>query len=169
MSETDDQVRLLKLEIETLQIRLQELEETVASLCIGSADTILISTVEGEKVFTLKTAEKPYRLFVENMNQGAVLLSEDDTILYCNQAFAGMVKDVAEVVVGKKVQAYIPQAVHGEFHTVLAKSTLERATQEQNFHLQTREGSTLAARFSFSQIHQDDFKATCIVVIGLSH
>ena len=167
MSETEKDK--LKLENEHLQTRLRELEETVASVCIGSADTILVSTVEGEKVFTLKNAEKPYRLFVEKMNQGAVLLSEDDMILYCNQAFAGMVNDVAEVVVGKKVQAYIPQACHCDLNTMLTKSRFERAKQEQNFSLQARDGSIIETRFSFSQIQQDDFKATCIVIIDLSH
>ncbi len=166
MSETEKEHKL-KLEVERLQARLLELEETVASICIGSADTILISTVEGEKVYTLKTAEQPYRLFVEGMNQGVVLLSEDDTILYCNQAFADMVKAAAEFVVGQKIQAHLAQACHEGFNALLQKSRMGQVKSEQDFSLQACGGSLFAARFSFSQIRLEDFKATCLVIIPL--
>jgi PAS domain S-box-containing protein len=166
MSENEKEHKL-KLEVERLHARLIELEETVASICIGSADTILISTVEGEKVYTLKTAEQPYRLFVEGMNQGAALLSEDDTILYCNQAFADIVEGAAEAVVGKKIQVYLAQACHGDFNVVLHKSREGQVKLEQDFSLQACGGSLFAARFSFSQIRQEDFKATCLVITSL--
>jgi PAS domain S-box-containing protein len=166
MFETEKEHKLI-LEVERLQARLMELEETVASICIGSADTILISTVEGEKVYTLKNAEQPYRLFVEGMNQGAVLLSEDDTILYCNQAFAEMVKDAAEAVVGQKIQAYLAQPCQDDFKALLHKSRIDQAKPEQDFSIQAPGGSSFAARFSFSQIRQEDFKATCLVIIPL--
>ena len=45
----------------------------------------------GEKVFTLEGAEHPYRVLVESMNEGAISLSEEGVILYCNSAFARMV------------------------------------------------------------------------------
>ena len=163
-----DQMHKLKEEIEHLQSRLMELEETVGSVCGGSADTITVSTVDGEKVFTLKTAEQPYRLFVEHMNQGAILLSEHDMILYCNQAFAGMVKDAAEIVVGKKLQEYIPEECHRDVNELLETSKKENKSQEHVFPLQATNGKLTKKQFSVSHIQQDDFKDTCIVVIDLT-
>jgi PAS domain S-box-containing protein len=167
MSETDE-IFKLKLENEHLQARLRELEEALASICIGSVDSILVSTVEGEKIFTLKTQDQPYRLFVENMNLAAVLIAEDDTVLYCNQAFAGMIKDPAETVVGKKIQTYLPEDCIERFNDLLQKSRLEHPKQKQNFSLQASDGSLVPTRFSLSQIQIEDFKASCIVAIDLS-
>ena len=43
---------------------------------------------EGEQIYTLRSADQPYRLMVEHMREGALTLAADGTILYCNQRFA---------------------------------------------------------------------------------
>jgi hypothetical protein len=65
------------LEKEELINRLQESEETLKAISGGEIDALVI----GEHVYTLKGAEYPYRLIVEEMREGAVTLS-DGTILY---------------------------------------------------------------------------------------
>ncbi len=165
MTETKE-IHKLKLEIEHLQGRLQELEETMASVCGGTADAIIVSTVDGEKVFTLMTEEQPYRLFVEQMLQGAVMLSDDDTILYCNKAFAGMVKDKAEVVVGKKLQTYVSQNLHCELNIFLTKNRQEKVPQQQNLLLQTTDGSAVDVQVSISRFEQNAFKGSCLVFVS---
>ena len=44
------------------------------------------------QLFTLKGADEPYRVLIEEMNQGAVTLSADGSILYCNRRFADLLK-----------------------------------------------------------------------------
>ena len=46
------------------------------------------SAPEGEQIYTLRSADQPYRLMVEQMREGALTLAADGTILYCNQRFA---------------------------------------------------------------------------------
>jgi PAS domain S-box-containing protein len=159
-----EQVHKLKQEIEHLQMRLQEMEETMASVCGGTADAIIVSTIDGDKVFTLKTEEQPYRLFVENMPFGAVLLSEDGTVLYCNRAFADMVKESPETIVGEKVQDYVSK--DGSFNNMLTKRLQENNPQQGNVALQTKDGS-INAHVSISPIQHDSFKGVCLVFVKL--
>ena len=56
----------------------------------------LSQPAEGDRVFTLTGAEHPYRIMLETMNEGAVTLSSDGTILYCNQRFADIVEGSLE-------------------------------------------------------------------------
>jgi PAS domain S-box-containing protein len=161
-----EEVHKLKQEIEHLQLRLQELEETMASVCGGTADAIIVSTIDGDKVFTLKTEEQPYRLFVENMPLGAVVLSDDDTILYCNKAFAEMVKEAPEVVVGQKVQVYISQDCVGNFNGELTRSKQVTVPQQCSLSIQAKDGS-IDAQVSITQIQQDSFKGACLVFVKL--
>ncbi len=162
-----DQIHKLKLELEHLQGRLQELEETMASVCGGTADAIIVSTVDGDKVFTLKNQEQPYRLFVEQMLQGAVLLSDDDTILYCNKAFSDMIKDNSEAVVGKKIQTWIHPEGLKCLNILLEKSRQEQSPQQHNLVLDAKDGSTVETQLSVSPIQLENIKASCIVFVKL--
>ena len=67
---------------------LQEAEETLDAIRSGEVDALVVAGPEGERVFTLRGAEHPYRVMVESMNEGAISLALDGTILYCNGAFA---------------------------------------------------------------------------------
>src|SRR6266850_762206 len=46
-------------------------------------------------------AEHPYRVLVESMNEGAISLSLDGTILYCNAAFARLIECPLDQIMGR--------------------------------------------------------------------
>jgi len=63
-------------EIVSLRARVDELEETLRAIQSGEVDALVVSTVSGDKVYTLENADQPYRLFVENMTDGAVTTTQ---------------------------------------------------------------------------------------------
>ena len=158
----------LKEEIESLKARLHELEETIGAISSGGVDALVINTIEGDKVFTLKSAEQPYRVFIEQMNQGAIMLSEEDTILYCNRAFARMVKEGTEKIVGKKIQNYIFPIHVDSFNEMLTKNRKEKVTVENTITLQAQDGSHLSTQISASVLREENLMATCLVVTDLT-
>ncbi|HSN23211.1 MAG TPA: PAS domain S-box protein, partial [Methylomicrobium sp.] len=94
-------------ELQDLTSRMMEVEETLRAIRSGEVDGLVVSTAEGDRVFTLMGAEHPYRVMVETMNEGAITLASDGTILYCNQLFADMVKGSLEKVIGSSIYQYI--------------------------------------------------------------
>ena len=52
-------------------------------------------TTPGDRVYTLRSADAPYRALVEQMQEGAVTLNAKGDIVYCNQRFAELVGDAA--------------------------------------------------------------------------
>jgi PAS domain-containing protein len=100
---------LLK-EIDLLRDRLRESEETLGAIRRGEVDAIVVSDSSGEKVFTLRTAERIYRTIIEEMNEAAATLTEDGLILFCNSAFAEMVRLKSERIVGTSFQVFLPAA-----------------------------------------------------------
>jgi len=52
----------LVAEIEELRERLLESEETLRAIREGEVDALLVSGEDGDRIFTLKGAESPYRL-----------------------------------------------------------------------------------------------------------
>ena len=62
----------LKTEIEDLKARLAAAEETLNAIRSGEVDALVTSGPDGDQIFTLQGAEMPYRILVEEMNQGAL-------------------------------------------------------------------------------------------------
>ena len=78
----------LLVENHELRTRLEEAEELLTAIRAGSVDALVIEGPQGPQVYTLEGADQPYRTYVETMNEGAVTLSQDGTVLYCNRQFA---------------------------------------------------------------------------------
>jgi hypothetical protein len=73
-------------EVEEYRRRMEEAEETLRAIRQGKVDALVISGEQGEQVFTLKDADRPYRLMIEEMREGAVILRPDGAIIFANSA-----------------------------------------------------------------------------------
>ena len=83
-----------------LRARLAAADETLRAIRSGEVDTVVVAGKEGSQVFTLEGADHAYRVLIESMNEGALTLTADKTILYANQCFAKMVRRPLEQVIG---------------------------------------------------------------------
>src|SRR3954465_9519471 len=88
-------------ENEELRARLEESEELVNAIRTGRIDALMVEHAEGTQVYPLQGADQAYRIYVENMNEGAVTLSAAGTILYCNLQFAELVAASIDQTIGK--------------------------------------------------------------------
>src|SRR5215475_3623606 len=77
-------------DISELQRRLEEAEETLRAIREGEVDALVVDSPKGEAIYTLTSADYPYRLMIDEMNEGAVSVSPDSFILYSNRNFAGI-------------------------------------------------------------------------------
>ena len=94
-------------ELAGLRARLAVAEETLRAIRSGEVDSVMVAGKEGSQVFTLDGAEHAYRVLIESMNEGALMLSADKTILYANQCFARMVKCPLEQVIGSSFRRFL--------------------------------------------------------------
>src|SRR4030095_2779982 len=77
-------------EIDELRRRLEEAEETLRAIREGEVDALVIDAPQGEVIYTLTSADYPYRLMIDEMNEGAVSVSPDSFILYSNRNFGSI-------------------------------------------------------------------------------
>ena len=103
-AKTDDE---LLLENAELHARLDEAEETLRAIRSGEVDALLTEGPEGDQVFTLRGAEQPYRIFVETMGEGAVTLTQDGTVLFCNSRFAEILKRPLHRIMGASFSQFV--------------------------------------------------------------
>ncbi len=121
MSQSDKKRQQLLDELQKLASRAMEAEETLRAIRNGEVDGLVVSTAEGDRVFTLTGAEHPYRVMVETMNEGAVTLASDGTILYCNQRFVEIVKGSLDKVIGSSIYQFISSRDLKIFEALVAR------------------------------------------------
>lgn len=112
----------LRRGLRDLEGRLAESEETLRAIHAGEVDAILVSTEGGEQIYTLKGAEEPYRILIEQMNEGAVTVSEDGSIMYSNQSFARAMRTNLEKIIGTNLAGYIHPSGIAAFRRLLDQS-----------------------------------------------
>src|SRR3984885_12955943 len=95
------------LDGEELRARLREAEETIDAIRNGDVDAVVVGGPSGQQVYTLENADRPYRVLIEEMQEGAVTLGKDGTILYCNQRFSAIVRTPHENVIGNSIVRFM--------------------------------------------------------------
>ena len=150
--------------LEQLRRRLREAEETIAAIQEGQIDALVVQTTHGEQVFTLRSADQPYRLMVEQMREGALTLGDDGTILFCNQRFGELVAVPPERVSGRPLAAFV--APEDEVK-IAAMLQAERFRDE--FRLRAGEGIFNPAQVSATALEIDGARTIAAVVTDLTH
>ncbi|MCF8105636.1 MAG: PAS domain S-box protein, partial [Desulfohalobiaceae bacterium] len=123
----------LRAENERLRARLGEAEQTINALRRGEVDAIVISSQEGEQVFTLSSADQTYRFLVEQMNEAALTLTAEGIILYCNKNFERLVAEECNRITGRSVFDFIPAERRSEFEQLFEKGRQAKTREEVAF------------------------------------
>ena len=93
-------------ELAQIRARLAEAKAVLRAIRNGEVDVVVAGRA-GRQVFTLEGAEHAYRILIESMNEGALILTTDKTILYANQCFARMVQCPLEQVTGGSFRRFL--------------------------------------------------------------
>jgi PAS domain S-box-containing protein len=113
----------------TLVARLAEAEETLRALREGEVDALVVQGPGGDQVYTLHGAEEPYRNLVEQMREGAVVLTKSGDILYSNARFAALVGQPLELVVGGRIGRFMADADRSDFTALLSSGSGTRRSR----------------------------------------
>ena len=148
--------------IDELHHRLQEAEDTLRAIRAGEIDALVVTGPLGEKVFILRGADHPYRVIVEEMNEGAATLSPEGTILYCNRRFADLLKTQLEQVIGSSIQDCFVQDAS---FTSLVQGNVRGAAECQ---LTRNDGPQVPVFISYNPVVIDDTLCVCIIVADLT-
>lgn len=97
----------LEKELAELHQQLDEALETIEAIRSGQIDALVVQTEKGNQLYTLKSADHPYRVFIEKMNEGAITVNTDGIILYCNSSFSRMVKSDISSIIGFPIVKFI--------------------------------------------------------------
>ena len=153
-------------EVEELRRRLDDAEETLRAIRAGEVDALVVAGDGVDRIFTLQGADHPYRALIEAMQQGAVTLGVDGTVLYCNNRFSEMVAKPQERVIGAAVTEFLPAPKRAAFNALLDRGRTWSA--EGEFTLLTGDGDPTPAYLALAPLELGGAEAVCMVVTDLT-
>ena len=136
--------------LQELRSRLRAAEETLRALRAGEVDALVVTQAGDERVVTLQGADLPYRILLEQMYAGAVTLTPDGVIVYCNQRFADIVRTPLARVIGSALRRFVPPAEQPKLESLLERADGEQTRGELAFR--AGDGSQVAVSVTFAPL-----------------
>ena len=165
MSVKDTAPRPRRPSVRELRARLAEAEETLHAIRGGEVDAFVVHTRHGDQVFTLQGAEHPYRVLVEQMEEGAATVSTDGTILYANRCLAAMLGTALERLVGVSIYPCIRPADQPVVRALLEHG--RTGAQRAEAILCAADGTSVAVALAANPVRTEDVEAVCLIVTDL--
>ncbi|MEN6467704.1 MAG: sigma 54-interacting transcriptional regulator [Smithella sp.] len=167
MNKKDKTRQQLLNDLQEVTERMTESEETLRAILNGEVDGLVVHTAEGDRVFTLSGADHPYRIMVEAMNEGAVTLADEGTILFCNQRFADTVQESLEKIMGSSIYQYFSSTDLLQFKGLFEEGL--KGNSKLELAIKTGNKISIPTLLSISPLgYTDTSGAVCMVVTDLT-
>jgi PAS domain S-box-containing protein len=153
------------IEREVLDLRLQLAEalETLEAIRNGEVDAVVVGGPDNRKVYTLETADRSYRLLIEQMTEGALMIGQDGAVLYGNRALAEMLGSTPSALMAAGLTPFIKPQSLADFRRLLrdgGKAELFLARQDS--------AETIVAQLSLTRLDAPDGPFLCGVLTDLT-
>jgi PAS domain S-box-containing protein len=147
--------------------RAPRVAQAVRAVGTGDVDALFISDAAGRRLITLNGADRAYRLLVEDMADGALTLTPEGVVAWCNRSFAVLVGRPLNRLIGTRVDLCFAPEARLSLSTLLADG--RQGTQNLAIDLLTFAGVRVPTYLSVNPSVVDGLpEALCMVVTDLT-
>ncbi len=165
MSDKKTYEQLLRENADLVQ-RLEEATDTIDAIRTGQIDALVVNDEKvGHQLYTLKTADHSYRVFIEKMNEGAVTLNEDGIILYANSRFASMLDKTLSHIVGKVFESFVSTDCQDDFREAFGDAWQKDMQIEVKI---CQDSTSVPCQLSLAVLQLDEGPSLSIIVTDLT-
>jgi PAS domain S-box-containing protein len=163
MSRADDSN---KAELAELRRQIADLEEALSAISSGGVDAVVVRTNGAEQVYALTSADRPYRVIVESMGEGAATVSERGVILFANPQLARFLGVERDSMVGHDLAEYVGESHRDALAALLAERTSQ--TRRAELLITGADGTDVPFLAAATDIDLDGSLVRCLVLTDLT-
>jgi two-component system phosphate regulon sensor histidine kinase PhoR len=156
----------LKAELQGKEIALEEATDIIDAIRNGEVDALVMNSGDGHQLFTLKSADQTYRIFIEQMTEGAVTLNRAGHILYANSQFASLLKKPLEKTTGNSFLSFIHDTDKEYFAQLFDHAWQNNAKGE--LRLLAQDGALVHVQLSLNILSLDEGLSMSIILTDLT-
>ena len=156
----------LQKENDELLWQLEEAMETLNAIRTGQVDALVVKGPNEEhQLYTLKTADQSYRVFIEKMNEGAVTLNEQGVIVYCNTMFASVVGLPLSKIIGLSFDTLVPHDCLSTYHDIFQRGWKEDCKTEISV---LNQAERVPCQLSVTTLQLDEGNTLSVIITDLT-
>jgi signal transduction histidine kinase len=107
LEEDTQHIKALRSQIDALKEELEEAQSIIEAIRDGDVDALVVNMDGQPQVYSIESADYTYRVLIEKFGEGALSMSEDGLILYCNDYFSKLLGIPANKLVGTYFSEYL--------------------------------------------------------------
>ena len=153
-------------EIERLQQQLDDLREAFDAVRDGEVDAVVLGGPHGEQLYTHVNADRPYRVIVEEMGDGALTISGRGIVLYANDRMAQLLRQPRASLLGRVVDDLVAPDVAPRLAELLTAQP--GATRRSELELRGADGVDVPVLASVTGLEIDGVVVRCLIVADLT-
>jgi two-component system CheB/CheR fusion protein len=156
----------LLAENEAMRWQLEEATDTIHAIRTGQVDAFVVQGEDGAALYSLKTADHTYRVFIEKMNEGAVTLNAEGVVVYSNSMFARMTGLPLSQVLGRSFEQFIPDFCREDYSNLFQAGWVA----DRKLELPISGGARIVpCQLSVTTLQMDEGIALSVIVTDLSY
>ncbi|MEO7350905.1 MAG: PAS domain-containing protein [Marmoricola sp.] len=163
---TDQEDLQDEVALDTLRRQILYLQEALTAISSGGVDAVVIGEPNAEQVYTLTSADQPYRVIVERMGEGAATVSERGVILFANPQLALFIGIDRDAMIGRDITDYVDEDQKPALEALLASRTTETWRVELSFR--RPDGIEVPVLIASSALDIEGMLVRCLVFTDLS-
>ena len=156
----------LQNEIEALHLQLQEANDTIEAIRSGEIDALVVKNGNEHQLYTLKSADHTYRVFIEKMKEGAVTLNWDGIILYSNSQFASLTGLTITEIIGLPIMDFIPTQFHSSFKEIINQGW--RSDSKGEILFKSKNNKLIPFQLSVTSLELDEGAALSVILTDMT-
>lgn len=166
MTTPEDLPKGLDKDLGELRRQISYLQETLTAISSGGVDAVVMGGPEQEQVYTLTSADRPYRVIVERMGEGAATVSELGVVLFANPQLAHFLGIDRDTMVGRDITDYIDAQQQDALDGLL--ETRAPDTRRAELTLTTSTGTEVPVLVAATALDLDGVLVRCLVFTDLT-
>ncbi|HMI02631.1 MAG TPA: ATP-binding protein [Pedobacter sp.] len=160
------ELQKLSTELQAKEIELEEATDIIDAIRNGEVDALVMKSGQGHQLFTLKSADQTYRIFIEQMTEGAVTLNSSGNILYANSQFGTLLNTLLEKITGHTFVNFVAEADRSYFESLFERSWQHNSKGELS--LSGIHGNLVPVQLSLNILSLDEGMSMSIILTDLT-
>jgi len=150
-----------------VEARFEEVHEALSAIRGDKGNVLRVEGASDEGGVSLQLADQPYRVLLEQIDEGAAACTSEGVVLFCNRRFADMLRMPLDRLVGTSLETLVVDDDRGDLAAILTGAGGGKVkARKREFTIRAGDGTTVPVHLSVNVLAVGEERFVCLVATG---